>query len=595
MQHQPFQVHLQGVLDVLSNHLYSSEQVFIRELLQNACDAISARRLINPQNNGEIHIELITEGENPQLIIEDNGVGLSESEVIEFLSSIGASAKRGYESSQRDNFIGQFGIGLLSCFMVSENITLITQKEGQKPVKWIGKIDGTYEITSLDYDLFVGTKVYLSAKNTAKKFFEEELLRDLIKEYGEILPYDILFSCNGTNPEKLNSGTPIWERQFSDKGLRRNAILDYGYQTFGVPFNDYIDIDLKPFDARGLIYILTNPINPNSKSTHKVFLKRMLLSDNADNILPDWAFFVKGVLNVSKLRPTASRESFYEDENLIKFKDSLGKAIKSHFLNLAETNSDKLEKIISIHHLAFKSMALTDDDLFDIVIRGLKFTTNQGEKTVFDITDSVIKHVPDVDEFRKIAPIATTRNTTIINSGYVYDAQLLGKLRQKKFKKKIEVVDVNNFIEIFEDISASEKHQTIVFMELCREILDHYKCRPEIKRFKPDTLPTLYYMSDTVNHERQIKGAIDVSGDLWGGILGNFMESYNSNNYSVLCFNFDNPIVKRLISVKEKELLSTIISILYVNSLLMGHHPLDVKEMNILNANILELINWTTK
>lgn len=595
MSHQLFQVHLQGVLDVLSNHLYSSEQVFIRELLQNACDAITARKLIEPQVRGEIHIELMTEGDNPQLIIEDNGVGLNNSEVVAFLSSIGASAKRGYDNAQRDNFIGQFGIGLLSCFMVSENITLITQKKEQKPVKWIGKIDGTYEITELEYDLFVGTKVYLSAKNNARKFFEEELLKTLIKKYGEILPYDIFFSCNGSTPQQLNTEIPIWERHFTDKGIRRNAILDYGYQTFGLSFYDYIEIDLASFDTKGLIYILTNPVNPNSKTTHKVFLKKMFLSDSVDNILPDWAFFVKGVFNVSKLRPTASRESLYEDNNLVEFKNAVGRAIKSYFFNLTDVNPEKLDKIISIHHLAFKSIALTDDDLFDIVIRGLKFTTNQGEKTIFEIADDVIKHVPDIDEFRKVAPVASSRNTTIINSGYIYDAQLLNKLQRKKFKKKIEVINVNNFIEIFEDIATSEKQQTTDFMQTCREYLEHYKCRPEIKRFKPDSLPTLYYMSDSVNHERQIKGAIDVSSNLWGDILSNFIEPYDTNNYSVLCFNFDNPLIKKLISLQDQEVLATVIPILYLNSLLMGHHPLNIKEMNILNTNIIGLIDWATK
>ena len=111
-----FQVNLGGVLEVLSNHLYSSERVFIRELLQNACDAIVARQLKSADwKEGKIHLELIAEADQvPLLVIEDNGIGLNESEVRQFLSSIGASTKRDYFTNNRDQFIGQFGIGLLS-------------------------------------------------------------------------------------------------------------------------------------------------------------------------------------------------------------------------------------------------------------------------------------------------------------------------------------------------------------------------------------------------------------------------------------------------------------------------------------------------
>jgi molecular chaperone HtpG len=125
-----FKVNLGGVLDVLSNHLYSSEKVFLRELLQNSCDAIAARNLFDPDHKGTIRIEVINDEENI-LIIEDNGIGLKEEEVVEFLSSVGSSTKRDYFTSNRDHFIGQFGIGLLSCFMICDEIVLITKAKDQ--------------------------------------------------------------------------------------------------------------------------------------------------------------------------------------------------------------------------------------------------------------------------------------------------------------------------------------------------------------------------------------------------------------------------------------------------------------------------------
>ena len=120
-----FQVDLSGVLKVLSDSLYSSYQVFIRELLQNSVDAIQARKNLNHEFTGKITVSYFDKGDEKTLIVEDNGVGLTLDEVDEFLSKIGSSSKRN-QKVNRDSFIGQFGIGLLSCFMVSEEVVVIS-------------------------------------------------------------------------------------------------------------------------------------------------------------------------------------------------------------------------------------------------------------------------------------------------------------------------------------------------------------------------------------------------------------------------------------------------------------------------------------
>ncbi|MDI6402750.1 ATP-binding protein, partial [Balneolaceae bacterium ANBcel3] len=123
-----FKVNLEGMIDLFSNHLYSTPKVFVRELLQNAVDAITARKKREPHLEGAIYFELHEPSENNPgtLIVEDNGIGLTEEEVHQFLAIIGQSSKKKELFSNRDDFIGQFGIGLLSCFMVCNEIVLIT-------------------------------------------------------------------------------------------------------------------------------------------------------------------------------------------------------------------------------------------------------------------------------------------------------------------------------------------------------------------------------------------------------------------------------------------------------------------------------------
>ncbi|MCE9529097.1 MAG: ATP-binding protein, partial [Planctomycetales bacterium] len=161
-----FQVNLRGVIDLLSDHLYSGPQVYLRELLQNGVDAIVARRKLEPEHVGSVLLEVMPAGKNnpPTLMVQDDGIGLTEAEVHEFLATIGQSSKR--EALNRDDFIGQFGIGLLSGFVVSEEIVVVTRsaKPGSPTVEWRGRSDGTYRIRTIAVDSAPGTQVYLRAK-----------------------------------------------------------------------------------------------------------------------------------------------------------------------------------------------------------------------------------------------------------------------------------------------------------------------------------------------------------------------------------------------------------------------------------------------
>jgi molecular chaperone HtpG len=169
---QRFLVNLSGIIDILSKHLYSGPHVFIRELLQNSTDAISARHNLGDTQNvfdSNISITLIPNNiTEPQsrLVIEDNGTGLTEAEIHQFLAVIGESSKKELIDKQKYDYIGRFGIGLLACFMVSNTICLQTRsiKQKDKVLQWTGNPDGTYEVIEIDQQMDIGTRVILTAK-----------------------------------------------------------------------------------------------------------------------------------------------------------------------------------------------------------------------------------------------------------------------------------------------------------------------------------------------------------------------------------------------------------------------------------------------
>lgn len=290
-----FQVNLSGMINILSNHLYSSPKVFLRELLQNGIDAITARQAYSPAGyEGKIHVEVSGTSTGATLLVEDNGIGLDEAEIHEFLAMIGQSSKRGEDFlSTNTSFIGRFGIGLLSCFMVSDDIVMVTQSaKGGPALEWRGKPDGTYTIRKLEGEHAPGTKVFLRCKEGSEAYFEESNLQEGLFHYGALLPYPIQL-VSDRNTRLINPLTPPWVKDPQLARKHRDEVLSFGKQVLGESFRDFIPLHTASGRTGGIAFILPHAVNLNAKRNHRVYLKHMLVSEAASNILPDWAFFVK--------------------------------------------------------------------------------------------------------------------------------------------------------------------------------------------------------------------------------------------------------------------------------------------------------------
>ena len=189
-----FQVNLGGMLDVLSNHLYKRPDVFLRELLQNGIDAITLRT--SKQANWKDGAITIDVEENRVISFSDNGAGLTEDEIHQFLAVIGQSSKTELKNGELPtDYIGHFGIGLLSCFMVSEDIVVMTRSvDDSLAYRWCGYADGTYTLEIVDDALPIGTTVSLRAKSGAESYFTRTRVEELVRYYGLALPVPICFA-----------------------------------------------------------------------------------------------------------------------------------------------------------------------------------------------------------------------------------------------------------------------------------------------------------------------------------------------------------------------------------------------------------------
>lgn len=188
--------------------------------------------------------------------------------------------------------------------------------------------------------------------------------------------------------------------QYADSTRREEALSEYCQEAFGFLPLGHIDLDLPVDGVTGVAYILPQAVSPGT-GKHRVYTKRMLLSDGIDEILPEWAFFIRAVIDTDSLSPTASREQLHNDEILGAVRDSLGKQIKDWARTTLSQSSPLASKILITHHLALRALAVTDDDMLSLVAEILPFETSDGELTLREVTSrspgGEIVHAPTTD------------------------------------------------------------------------------------------------------------------------------------------------------------------------------------------------------
>jgi molecular chaperone HtpG len=581
---QTFQVDLRGIVDLLSNHLYSTPNVFVRELLQNATDAITARTASDPDFEGRIQVEVSHGGDLPTLAVEDNGIGLTEDEVHEFLATIGRSSKRQASVPDWIEYIGQFGVGILSCFVVSDEVVVVTRSAttASPAIEWRGRSDGTYTLRRLDQDLSPGTTVYLRPRLESRDLFGEKTVERLVEHYGGLLPFPIRVVAGGRS-RVLTTRTLPWDVTGLAAEEARAKLLAYGHQVFETEFFDAIPLRSTAGDVQGVAFVLPHVPSTAAQGRHRAYLKRMLLSESVDNLLPEWAYFVRCVVNATRLKPTASRESFYEDERLSTARERLGQSLRQWLIDLATTSPERLARFVALHHTALKALASTDDDFYRLFVDLLPFETSLGMMSLGDYRKQhkVVRFISSHDAFRQAAAIVRAQGLCIIDGGYTYDAGLLEHLTDLFPEAKVEALDIEQLAQAFADPSLEDRERMLPVLRLADIVLQEFHCQAALKVFEPDDLPVLYCQSEQAVFFRSVSQAKEVGTPFFGSLLDGLPGS--GGQLTQIIFNFGNPLVRRLATVQDRDLLVHILQLLYVQSLLLAHQPLNQRELSLLH------------
>lgn len=582
-----FQVDLRGVVDLLSHHLYASPRVYLRELLQNAVDAITARRLTDPAAPARIWIEPATGSADGALRIHDTGVGLTEEQVHTLLATIGRSGKRDELGFARHDFMGQFGIGLLSCFMVADTIEVQTRSASGDTVMWVGSADGQYTVraaTAAEARREQGTTVTLRPRRDDEQWLGTALVTQLASEFGGFLPIAITVAGTATT-----RGALPWQESGPE---RRRRMLDYGRELLGSEPFDAIPLSVPAAGLTGVAYVMPTPVSPAGRSGHRVYLKRMLLGDSADGLLPDWAFFVRVVVDASELRPTASREALYEDALLDTVREALGEQVRQWLIRLASANPVRLGEFLDIHHLGVKAMAAHDDELLRLVEQWSPIETNVGPMTLAEFRDryQVLRYVATVDQFRQIGAVAAAQDLPLINAGYSYDAELIERLPHLDNAIMVERLETTDLTTRFEAVPPEVELALQPFLLHAQRTLDRLGCEVVLRAFDPVSIPALFLVSRSAAFHEQLTDTRERVDDAWAGVLDAIAASGPADRPQFV-LNHRNPLVRRVAALGETAVAELAVQGLYGQSLLLGHHRIRPADAALMNSSFLGLVD----
>ena len=586
-----FQVDLRGVVDLLSHHLYASPRVYVRELLQNAVDAISARRAVDPAAPANIRIEPAEVTGDGTLRISDTGIGLTTAQVHELLATIGRSSKRDELGFARHDFLGQFGIGLLSCFLVADEIRVETAAHGAETVRWVGYADGRYSVEPAPAPRTeVGTTVTLVPRRDADRWLTAGTVTDLARLYGSMLPFSIV-----VGDTEVAGGTIPWAPAGSAVGGspgRRAALVEYARETFGFTPFDVVDLDIPAAGLTGVAFVLPTPANPAARAGHRVYLKRMLLAEGAEDLLPNWAFFARCVIDTTELRPTASREALYEDALLTATRDALGEQLRGWLVRLANRDPRRLISFLNVHHLGVKALALHDEEMLRLVEQWWPMETNIGRMTLaeFRSRHGLIRYTTQHDEFRQIAAVAAAQDLPLVNAGFAYDTEIVERLPTIEKGLLIERLEPSDLTTRFHCVDPGVELALRPFLASAQRVVDRLGCEVVLRAFDPAGLPSLYLVNRSAAFTSELQMTKERVDDVWADVL-EALSATSVDDRPQLVLNHRNSLVRRVVELGDETLISLSVEALYGQALLLGHHPIRPADAALLNSSFLGLLN----
>lgn len=555
---RPFNVDLPGLLRVFGGHLYSNAGVFVRELVQNGVDAIAEQRRVDPGFGGRV---TITSDEGAGIVVvEDDGVGLDQERIESCLARIAYSSK-----TDDDDLLGRFGIGLLSAFLVAREIVVDTKREGGEPFRWRASPDGTYTIERGDRRTR-GTTVRLTIADGQERYARAPVIRELAETYVRYLPFDVVHEGARVTVE------PPWEA---------------GADAFEAVRAYAGELPLAVFRmARGLLWLRSTRGGDGGRMD--VFLRGVLLERGTKKLLPKWATFVGGVVDAPSLSPTASRETFVDDEASLALGGSIRSALLEGLERLAADDPATFERVLSVHSLSLRGACVDHPELLDAIGDRIPFETNAGPMTLRALLGrdgaQVLRYVATPQDFAHTSPLANAQGIPLVDASYTYDVPFL-----EAFARARAVTLVRLSIDELEVLIRPAPELTTRFAKVlaaAREALEPFGVSPELGRFEPSAMPAFLVADALATQERAHTLASKTASPLVKGLLAGRPKV----DLVRFVLNVENKLVEALPDVADEDRVRRVVRLLHAQSSMTLRRSLSIAQSRAFSEDLLALI-----
>tara|TARA_B100000953_G_scaffold89148_1_gene72658 strand:+ start:1278 stop:3194 length:1917 start_codon:yes stop_codon:yes gene_type:complete len=625
-----FQTEVKQLLDLMVHSLYSNREIFLRELISNASDAEDKLRFEALQDDGlyekdsDLKIRVEFNKELKTITVLDNGAGMSRDEVIENLGTIAKSGtKQFFESLTGDQtkdsqLIGQFGVGFYSCFIVAKKVEVITRRAGEsraKGVRWISEGENDYSIETVDRAKR-GTKVVLHLREDADEFLNGYRLREIITKYSDHISFPIIMDKDDvkdgvvdkdkdkieSGEDTVNSATALWTR---NKKEIKNEEYNEFYKHIGHDFEDPLAHTHNKVEGKleytSLLYIPSQaPFDLwDREQRHgvKLYVRRIFIMDDAQQLLPPWLRFIRGVIDSDDLPLNISREILQQNKVVDSIRSGCTKKIIGLLKSMAKNDEEKYQKFWKIFGKVLKEGVVDSTDYKDDLSHLFRFSSThedtedqkvslkdyvermpESQKSIYYvIADSYMtaKSSPHLEIFRKKDIEVLLLSEPIDEWVTTHLSEFDSKKLQSVNKGELDLGDIQDEDEKKKDKESNKAHDELV--KRIKDILDE-KVK-EVRVTSRLTTSPACLVSDDNDMGRHLEQILKASGQNIPG------------SKPILEINPDHPIIKKIDGEKDNDLFTDWSHILFDQALLSegGQLADPVNFVNKLNSMIVSM------
>ena len=586
-----YQAEMQKLLEILVHSLYTEREIFLRELVSNASDALSKVQLTTLteekvlNKNAELQVTITFDEDKRMIVIDDSGCGMTKDELVENLGTIANSGTLKFlqqfqdENKSVENLIGQFGVGFYSVFMVADRVELTTrswQVDGQA-WQWSSEGGGQYEIIPVDYEQR-GTRVKVFLKEDAKEFCNEWRLESIIKKYSNYLPFPVK-----VKDKTINQVKAIWTQSKSE--VKDDEYKEFYKQISHVrqePFHHlHFNIDA-PIQYYALLYFPESVGNEvlyaRESKDIALYAQKVLIQSGNTHLLPSYLRFVQGVVDSEDLPLNVSRESVQKNALIEKINNSLTLRVLKELQLIADQNVGKYGKFWQQYGTLLKegvssdfknkkrlmdllrfNSSISEDSSMDVTLKDYVSRMREEQKDIFYVTGGsreAILHNPNLEYFRKqgleVLFLTDHIDDFMVTDMREYDGKSLKNISQGD----IDGINDNDMSAPESSLSKEEKSDILAFFK--KQLKDRVNDVTDSKRLV-DSPCSLVTPKDgmTVQMEKMMK----------------MMDQKFKGEKRNLEVNMSHPIIQNLSEILQKNkkhpFLIDSVEQLYDNSLLV--------------------------